>query len=411
MLLVQEFLKTRSFGDLAKEHGVYASFSKSAHKWSMNYDQIEAKENDPLSQECRGLILARQDGQSYLSQAVEINGRLNYDHIIPGETKILAYPMKRFFNHGQGSAASVDWSDPKLAILEKLDGTLCIVYYDPFTTKWCVATRSVSEADLFMDNGLFTFRTLFEKALKETSNLDFEDIANLLEPNKTYCFELTTPYNRIVVNYPNNIITLLSIRDLNSLKEINLDFTEPYIDLFPVVQRHTFTSVDDLINLVSSLNPMEHEGVVVCDSQFNRVKVKNAAYVAYNRARDVLGTSERNCLELILQEKDDDVIPFLPEEIVNNLIKIKKNYQIMMKTYDDHYQAKLAEANAILPGDKKTFAILVTKEKEMWHAPFFNMFASKASNMKEFVQSNKKEGTWANGFLDRLLEVSKTVKS
>ena len=136
---------------------------------SLNYDQIEAKETDPLAQECRGLVLSCEDGHSLLSQAVEVNGKLSYDHISPGKTRILAYPMKRFFNHGQGSAADINWADPNLAVLEKLDGTLCIVYFDPFTNKWCVATRSVSEADLLMDNGIFTFRTLFEKAVEETS--------------------------------------------------------------------------------------------------------------------------------------------------------------------------------------------------------------------------------------------------
>jgi len=97
MLLVQEYLKTKSFGDLAREHGVYASFSKSGHKWSLNYDQIEAKESDPLAQECRGLILSAVDGKSFLNQAVIVNGKLSYDNIVPGDTTILAYPIEKIF--------------------------------------------------------------------------------------------------------------------------------------------------------------------------------------------------------------------------------------------------------------------------------------------------------------------------
>ena len=94
MLLVQEYLMTHTFGDLAKEHGVYASFSKSGHKFSLNYDQIEARESDPLAQECRGLILAGEDGRVFPSQ--QINGRANYDDVIPGpnqDTRISNAPF------------------------------------------------------------------------------------------------------------------------------------------------------------------------------------------------------------------------------------------------------------------------------------------------------------------------------
>lgn len=408
-LLVQEYLETHTFGDLAKDHGVYASFSKSGHKFSLNYDQIEAKESDPLAQECRGLVLSTKMGESFLSKAVMVNGKLSYDSISPGTTTILAFPMKRFFNHGQGSAAEIDWSDPKLAVLEKLDGTLCIVYYDPFTDKWCVATRSVPEADLIMDNGMFTFRTLFEKALTETTGLVFDAFTTHLDKSYTYCFELTTPYNRIVVEYKNNGVTLLAVRGLVTLQE--LDFKHPLVESLPAslpqVQAHTYTSVDELVTWVSSLNPMEHEGVVVRDGKFNRIKVKNAAYVAYNKVRDALATSPRNIVELILSEKDDDVVPFLPEEIVKNLQSIKVGVQKVIREHDEAYQVAKAEADKILPGDKKTFAILVTKDKELWTAPFFQIFDGKASNMKDFISKNRKDGTWGNSFLDKMLELAK----
>jgi RNA ligase-like protein len=413
MLLVQKYLETHTFGDLARDHGVYASFSKSGHKFSLNYDQIEARESDPLSQETRGLILSAEDGKSFLSQAVTVNGKLSYEQVSPGKTRILAYPMKRFFNHGQGSAADINWHDPKLAVLEKLDGTLCIVYHDPFTDKWCVATRSVPEADLVMDNGLFTFRTLFEKALVETTGYEFEVFTRFLAKECTYCFELTTPYNRIVVEYKKCGVTLLAIRNMVTLNEIHMD--HPYWDTLPrslpFVQAHTYTSVQDLVDWVSSLNPMEHEGVVVRDGNFNRIKVKNAAYVAYNKVRDALGTSERNCVELILTEKDDDVIPMLPDEIVKNLQKIKVGVQDVIKKHDEAYLAIKAEADKLMPGDKKTFAVLATvtyKSLNLWTAPFFQMFEGKALNMKDFImKSRSKDGTWGNSFLDKMLELAK----
>lgn len=410
MLLVQEYLKNKSFGELAKEHGVYASFAKSGHKWSLNYDQIEARESDPLAQECRGLILAADDGRDFSSQAKIVNDRLNYDDVCPGETTALAYPMKRFFNFGQGACAPIDWNDPKLSIMEKLDGTLIIVYFDKFKNDWCVATRAVPEADLIMDNGKYTFRTLFEKAVKETYYQDFKSLASSLEKDYTYCFELTTPYNRVVVDYKQNKITLLAVR--HTQLHLEEDIKSHLISIggeslatdIPIVRTFSFKDINGVIDWVSNQNPLEYEGVVVRDANFNRIKVKNAAYVAFSKARDVLGTSDRNCLELILAEKDDDVIPALPQEIVDNLLKIKEGYRVWLDEQQKLYNQIFNEATAILPKDKKTFAITLQKYKVSYPGAFFTIFDGKAGSVKEYVALNRKEGIWPNSFLDKILE-------
>ena len=194
-------------------------------------------------------------------------------------------------------------------------------------------------------------------------------------------------------------------------EELSFDHADLFhlTKIVPVVQAHTYTTVQELVDWVSSFNPMEHEGVVVRDGNFNRIKVKNAAYVAFNKVRDALGTSERNCVELILAEKDDDVIPMLPEEIVKNLQRIKAGVQVVIKQHDEAYVAAKAQADAIMPGDKKTFAILITKNKDLWTAPFFQIFEGKAANMKDFIAKNRKDGTWGNGFLDRILELANNV--
>jgi hypothetical protein len=407
MLLVQKFLETQMFADLAREHGVYASFSKSGHKFSLNYDQIEAKEADPLSQECRGLILSAEDGHVFTAQ-ISAEGRPKYDHICPGKTIILAYPMRRFFNMGQGCAAEINWSDPNLAVLEKLDGTLCIVYYDPFTNQWCVATRSVPEADLLMDNGLFTFRTLFEKAVQDTCGYDFHTLTKSMSPYYTYCFELCTPYNRIVVDYKTNNITLLAVRHLATFQE--LEFNNPLIEKLanngvPLVQAHTYTSIDELVDWVATLNPMKHEGIVVRDRHFNRIKIKNAAYCAANKLRDTLGSSPRNCLELILLGKEDDAMSFLPPDIADNLILIKEKYRIWLEEQERMYKKVFEEASVINAGDKKTFALTLNKYTTAFKPAYFTIFSGKAISVKDFIEKNRKDGSWSDSFLDKILSV------
>lgn len=147
MLLVQDYLLTHSLLDLENEYGVFASFSKDGSKFSLNYDQILVRDSDELSQQCRGLILAAADGSSYRPQAEVDGSKLKYSHITPGATQVVAMPFKRFFNLGQGSAAKIDL-DSTVRIMEKMDGTLIILYHDQLKNEWHVATRSVPEADV-----------------------------------------------------------------------------------------------------------------------------------------------------------------------------------------------------------------------------------------------------------------------
>lgn len=405
-LLVQEYLVNHTFAELAKNFGVYASFSKCGSFWSMNYDQIDAKESDLLSQQCRGLILSCKNGQSLLSQAIKVNEKFSYTHVCPGETIVFARGMDRFFNYGQGVSANINWSDSKLSVLEKLDGSLCLTWYNPFTKQWNIATRGCPEADLLMDNGLFTFRTLFEKAVQDTLNMDFETFTSYLNQYYTYCFELTTPYNRIVVNYPNNRITLLAVRD-TFLDMIEYDPAQTSIVKdhgFPCAQAHTYTTLEEIVNWVSSLNPMEHEGVVIRDSKFNRIKVKNAAYVAASKIRDSLATSPRNCLELILLGKDDDAASFLPQEIQNSLISLKEKFVLWLKDQEDLIQVISNEAKSIAP-DKKTFALTVQKYQPALPSALFAIYDGKANSIKSFIEANRKDGTWSNSFIDKILSV------
>lgn len=410
MLLVQQFLLNNSLANLEIQHGVYASVSKNKRKISLNYDMIEAKDSDFLSQDCRGIILSKIDDSEFETLP---GSKLNKEAIV-GNTKVVAFGFKRFFNYGQGASANIDWNDPNLSILEKLDGTLCQLYYDNFQKQWHVATRSVPEADLLMDNNIYTFRTLFEKALLETAGLSFEEYTSNLNKDITYCFELTSPYNRIVVNYKDCRITLLAARaiiyEINSAGESWFSFEELDINNIetygvPRVRAYAYNSLNEVLNWVSSLSPLEHEGVVVKDSKFNRIKIKNAAYVASSKFKDAC-TSLRNRLEIILLEKDDDVMSFVPEEIAKELVSLKNKVKKLIHDYDSLYLKIKEEADIINKGDKKTFALLCSKHKNIWTAPFFNIFDNKASNFRDFINKNKSlQGSWSNSFLDKILEI------
>jgi hypothetical protein len=406
MLLVQKFLETHSLGDLQKEHGVYVSFNKNGEYASFNYDMIETKDDDLLAQECRGLILCHISGKPYAP--IIINGKKSYTHIIMGETKILCFGIKRFFNYGQASASNINFNAPNLKIYEKLDGSLIQVWNNPFNKLWNISTRSCPDADILMDNGIFTFRMLFEKALYDHVGIDFNQLTSYLDSNFTYCFELCSLLNRIVVNYNNNRIVLLAARNLVSLQEVDINNLNLPL-LVPKVQEYTYTSIQELIDWVSTFNPSEYEGVVVRDSNFNRIKVKSAAYVAASKIRESLAASPRNCLKLILLGKEDDAMSFLPEDIIKNLLSIKEKYRKWLSEEEFSYSKILSESDFILPKDKKTFAITLNKYPDVFKPAHFSIFDGRAGSIKDFIENQKKDGTWSNNFLDKILCYIKNI--
>jgi RNA ligase-like protein len=412
-LLIQDFLLTKTFGELQSLHGVEISFHSTGHKWSLNYSQLNSKEDDLLACQCRGLILACDDGRSLNDQAKMVNGRLNFDDVCPGKTIVLAYPMRRFFNEGQGFAAEIDWMDPYLSIDIKVDGTLAIIYFDTVSRQWCMGTRSVSEADLPGQDGR-TFRQLFETTLRSHLNQSWEDFTAALDVNRTYCFELCTPYNEVVVKHKESRIYFLTARDARTHQELNVN--DPSFDHLPKPAKVNLNKLDEIISFVHSANVQEQEGVVVKqgfkdeDGHYPRIKVKHPKHGLYSRAREMIGGSERNQLDLILSEKEDDIFPFLALEIVEKVQSLKESYAAWLKMQEALYQSIAAEA-ASIDSSKKTFALTVQKHRVSYPPPFYAVFDNKAKSIKDFIALAQKEGTWSNAFLDRLLTEIKTTNT
>lgn len=394
MLQVQEYLKTHTFGELIAEHAIYPSFNKSFTKFSLNYDQIDSKDSDPLVQESRGLVLSAVDFSPY--KLVEVNKKLQYQDIVPGETVIQAHAFNRFFNYGQGAAAKINWNDPKLRVFEKYDGTLGIVscHFDG----WHVSTRSVPEADLMMDNQIFTFRTLFEKGLKDSTGMNFEELTSHLNPDVTYMFEITSPLNTIIVKYPSYQVVLLGARYKGG-NEINIDD----INIPGVLKAvyYNLGSIEAVKDYVDGRSAIEHEGVVVVDSNFNRVKVKNPEYLTYSKASTSLSSSPRNCLQLVLSGNVDDYIPLMPDVISERLILIKEKLSNYIRKYEEVYNSIYSEAEGKSPGDRKEFALTVKRYGVKLTSPMYLIYQGKFSSVRDYF--SRDTNNWSDSMLDALL--------
>jgi len=400
MLLVQEYLKTKSLKRLEREHGVKSKIS--GHKVSLNYSITETKNSDLLSQQCRGLVLRLAEPEKHkkfpTSRPV-------------GETVVLARPFDRFFNYGQEAAADVDFSKLSTTFYEKVDGTLCLIYYDDFLQEWHVATRGIPEADVpLSDTSEYTFRTLFEKAVLNTVGKEFDVwTSNMLFRDTTYMFELTSPYNKIVIEYDSPSITLLGARRNLSGKEISPAFVQAQVKV-PAAARYQFKSVEDLMTFVSSRSPSKHEGVVVCDSKFRRVKVKNIGYLAFSKLCSFNNSEDtRNIASLVLLGEIDDVLPLLTQEVSQEAVDFREKYLSLLIEHKNVFRQCLKQASKDgnkkpSPEHRKAFAISA-RALDGWLAPLMEQYQGNVKTLPEWIKAKReKNGKWSNGFLDNVIK-------
>lgn len=415
-LLVKDYLKTHTLRELEEEHGVNSRPNSAMDKFSLNYDMITVKNGDALAEQCRGLVI-RVDPELTKKMLRDVEKQEDVpkarwrDRVI-GDIEVLAWPMNRFYNYGDSFGATIDWSDVGLRVYEKLDGTMVVVYWDPLYRKWFAATRSVPEADLpirkdSIELGDMTYSGLFFKALFETRqalsselitwNVDSIDKIVHLNKEMTYVFELTSPYNRVVVKYDEPRVTLLAIRHTQTGKEVAIENAR--IQHVQRPKTWPLRSASALDAFVNAADPAQLEGAVVCDSHFNRLKVKNKSWVLSSRAKDLVTTSRRSAIESIVLGTIDDVYPLIEKEIAEQLQKMANDLRLYISKIDKNFIEWKLFAN----GSRKEFAIKVTESGD-WGAPYFNMWENRAKSASEWIQSMAKAGKLSTTSLDIILK-------
>ncbi len=374
MLEVQTFLTSNTLRDLEEKHGVYARQSTlNPKKWCFTYDK-DAVAGDVIADQCRGLILELDfddAGYAYYS-------------------RVLALPFYRFYNHGQPTAHKIDWS--RAVIFNKLDGSLCTVYFDLTLNSWCVSTRSVADADMPVDSSTITFRQLFERAVFDTYNLEFDAWAEkFLEKTNCYMFELTTPENKVVVNYDLYRIHLLTIREVASLREFSL----PHGVWLTAKSMPVKNNEAAVLAALSELRGEDNEGFVVYDG-VGRVKYKNPEWLTLSRLKDKSCNSPRALLGVLLDGRDDDVYPLLNERQKELVAKLKIAYQKHSKK-NDHDWDTLKHVEV-----RKDLAREINKQ-ELNMSYLMSRYAKKHNSYQEYVAHQKINDVWPSTFLDNML--------
>jgi len=366
MLEVQKYL--RSSGNtlelLEQNFGIEPRFC--GNKVALNYNQIESPMGERISQECRGL---------YLRQ---------------GSWDIIACPFFKFFNSEEGHAAVIDWSTA--VYQEKLDGSLLIYYWDDEKGQWFFGTRKVCEGNTKVNNCSMTFAELASRCLFEMGvSPNFHE---KLDKHSTYMFELTSPFNRICVDNKDFKLTILGARHNVSLEEYKP--TKLFKELgFSVPVEYSFQRLADvsaILDEINKWNPTEHEGLVVVDSQFNRVKIKTIPYKALHGTVSAANASDRNLIKLIILDKLDDIKDILIGSVKDKAVEYQYRVRELLSgiRYDWN---KLKDID-----DMKEFALAAQKTK--FSAPLFALKRNKTESISEFIKGMADSNTGADKVLN-----------
>jgi hypothetical protein len=335
--------------------------------------------------------------------------------------ELLAWPMSRFYNDGDAAAAQIDWSYAR--VLEKLDGTMTALYWDPLKLTWCVATRSVPEADLpvrpgHIEIGDSTFSDMFWCALDATirSNLngtaaesnDTNVVAEFLlrlNKNVTYVFELTGPYNKVVVSYADQRVTLLAARNIRTGLEIDVN-GGLFKGRVPAAKEWSIKGIDALRWHVSTLRGIECEGAVVLDASahpFRRVKVKSREWLLASMFKDTIDTSRRGALRFIIEGTWDDAQTIASPEVKRQFEAMARGLRAYCARVDSNFERWRGEvAGSATP--RKDFALKVQAAPKSEQAPtYFQLWEQKTTSTSAWLTSAASQGRLSDSLLDDIL--------
>jgi len=253
-----------------------------------------------------------------------------------------------------------------------------ILWY--YQGQWNVSTKGSPDAGGQVSDYPFTFSELFWDTFMsyvgDPARIRNEDI----DPNFTYMLELTSIYNRVVCSYgKDSQLTFIGVRDISEYPYPEISISNYAGSSIPIVKEYPLTSVDEILKAAEALDPIQNEGFVALDANFNRCKIKSPSYVMIHHMKD--GFGQRRMIRLIQLGEESEVLSYFPE------------YQDLFNEIKDLIDAKITEIETAWfqlhnITDRKEFAAKATKFK--FANILFDLFQGKASNIRDYLLHSKK---------------------
>lgn len=288
----EELLTTDPYNLKISRDGNYIMFK---------YNQISSDFTILLVREARGIIFRESDWEC------------------------VSHAFNKFGNWGENYCPNIDWNTA--SVQEKVDGSLIKFWYD---NGWHISTNGTIDAFKAELNDVKypTFGALVEDAMP----ISWGALEEIADPKCTYMFELVSPYNRVVIPYKETKLYFLGMRDMEDGREWNPEDSDMSY-AFEMPKRYPLHSLEDVQRAANAL-PWDEEGYVVCDANFNRVKIKSGAYVMAHYARNNGVVNTERLVQIILDGEQEEFLTYA-SDYTDELKKVgKAMYEIGYKAFD-----------------------------------------------------------------------------
>ncbi len=225
--------------------------------------------------------------------------------------KLIRRSYHKFFNHGEREETlnqNIDWTIPHI-FLEKLDGSMVTPLPLGSHIRW--ATKA-GITDVSMQAEVFVATRLW-----------YQEFAKVcLKEDWLPIFEWCSRQNRIVIDYPEENLILTGMRrqttgeymDIVTLRANALYHNIPLVNKF---------DTPEYLEIISEMDNCE--GVVIRFENGHMLKIKTSTYLQIHRAKEHL-IHEKRIIEMLLNNKLDDVLPYLPEADKQAILSYSKDF-------------------------------------------------------------------------------------
>jgi RNA ligase len=282
-----------------------------------------------LRRECRGIIFDSKTGE------------------------ILRRPFHKFFNVNERDETqdhSVDLSRPH-AILEKLDGSMIAPFIVGDKLIWGTkmgATDVAKPVEDFVDDRYIDFAV------------------RCIAKGYTPIFEWCSRKQCIVLDYSEDQLVLTAIRNMHTGVYTEYHWMQKWEKYYDIPVVRAFEPQSDMKAFIEYVRDMEDlEGFVVRFNDGHMIKLKCDWYVQIHKAKEAI-LQDRNIVELILDDKLDDIKAHLPAEDRDRLTQFESgfNHAVFIITNDIR-----SEMRGIKDMDRKTFALTVAPHLDPFVRP------------------------------------------